>query len=54
MPHLTKSNKKNTETIKMSGRFASPEEAAKAKNADFISHIKKIGLQVTKKNIPAG
>ncbi len=42
------SNKKKSQLPKTSGRFSSPKEAATAKNADLIAHIKKIGLKVIK------
>ncbi len=42
------SNKKETQLRKISGRFSKPEAAAKAKNADLIAHVKKIGLKIIK------
>lgn len=50
MPNLVKSNKKLSQSPKTSGRFTSPEEAAKAKNVGLIAHVKKMGLKVIKTN----
>lgn len=50
MPNLVKPNKKKSKPSLTSGRFTSPEEAGKAKNADLIAHVKKIGLKVVKAN----
>lgn len=40
------SSKKISTSPKTTGRFATPEEAAQAKNAGLINHIKKLGLKV--------
>lgn len=48
MSGLTKSNKKPSQSSKASGRFATPEDAAKAKTARLLEHVKKIGLKVIK------
>ena len=45
MSHTTKQDKKSSETPKTSRRFATPEEAADAKNAGLVTHLKKIGLK---------
>lgn len=50
MLNSVKSNKKDSQSPKTSGRFTSPEDAAKAKNAGLIAHVKKIGLKVIKAN----
>ena len=47
MPHSLKSNK-NPQKPKKAGRFATPEEAARSKNAGLINHIKKLGLKADK------
>ncbi len=47
MSNLVKSDK-DSKSIKTSGRFTTPEAAARAKNADLIAHVKKIGLKVIK------
>jgi hypothetical protein len=39
---------KKHESTKTTGRFATPEEAALAKNANLINHIKNLGLKVEK------
>lgn len=47
MRNFTKSNKKKS-SPKTSGCYATPEEAAQAKTAELIAHVKKIGLKVIK------
>lgn len=43
-------NKRQSNSLKTSGRFTTPQEAANAKSADLIAQVKKIGLKVIKEN----
>lgn len=47
MKSFVKSNKKPQATKRL-GRFATAEEAALAKRANLVNHIKKLGLTVEK------
>ncbi len=53
MSNSIKSDKTLPQSPKTSGRFATPEEAAQAKNAQLVAHIKKIGLKVIKTDAPS-
>lgn len=45
-------SQKASKPVKSSGSFTKPEEAAIAKNAKLVDHIRKIGLKVIKKDTP--
>ena len=49
----TNINKELSTSPKTAGRFASPEEAARAKNVQLVAQIKKIGLKIIKTNLPS-
>lgn len=53
MSRSINSNKKLSTSPKKTGRFATPEEAARAKNAQLIAQLKKTGLKVIKINSPS-